>query len=209
MFDAKLEFMRAVRGHAKRLNPDFVLFGETISPETREVLDGYYPNRFLDERGRIHRYLFPEIRQQAVLVGNYGYDQVNKALQLGIGAETEIWGLRKTCLAACPELARYMGEVNRFKRKYADLLIRGAFRDIVGAKVKGDVFHSILESADGRKALVLRNPHNRPQKVLAAIQGADRGRFIIWHPFRKERTLGRMPVAVSVGPHEAAAVLLL
>ena len=41
MSGAKIEFMRAVRAHARRLNPDFVLIGETMAPEAREVLDGY------------------------------------------------------------------------------------------------------------------------------------------------------------------------
>ena len=108
MFSVKLDFMREVRQRAKHLNPHFALFAEAWSPEVRTVMDGLYPHRFLDETGRLSRYLFPEVREQPALVGNYAYDQVNKALQFGIGVDTEIWGLRKTCAEACPELAHYI-----------------------------------------------------------------------------------------------------
>ena len=207
MFWAKIEFMRAVRDHAKRLNPDFALFGETMVPETREVLDGFYPFRFLDENGRIYCYLYPELRQQTVLVGNYAYDQVNKALQLGLGVDTEIWGLRKTTLAACPELARYIGEVNRFRRKHPETLIRGTFRDTVGARVRGDVFYSVLTGTDGSRALVLRNPHKRRVSAAAMLDGT-RGRLLtLWRPGQKERRVTRVPLSVTLAPHGLAVLL--
>lgn len=210
MLATKLEWMREVRAHAKALNPDFVLFAETMLPEAREVMDGYYPSRYLDENGRIYRYLFPELREQAALVGNYAYDQVNKALSLGIGVETEIWGLRRTALAACPQLARYIGEVNRLRRRHADILIGGVFRDTLGASVKGDVLYSVLEGAAGGKALVLRNPHERAQKVTARLKGiAKSRRLIVWRPFGKERRVRSVPLTVTVRPREAVVLLAL
>ncbi len=144
MLPAKIEFMRQVRSLAKRLNPDFALIGETMRPETREVLDGNYASRLWTERGRIYCYQFPELREQTVTVGNYAYDRVNKALMLGIGLNTEIWGLRRTALDGCPELAKYIGQVNRLRRRHADILIRGTFCDTVGAAVTGDCLYSVL-----------------------------------------------------------------
>ena len=209
MMPWKLAFVRCVREHAKRLDPDFVLFGETMAPEGREMLDGFYPDRFPDENGRIYRYLFPEIRELAVLVGNYAYDAVNRAMMLGIGVETEIWGLRKTTLAACPELAQYIGEVNRFRRRHADILIRGTFRDTVGAKVRGDILYGVLEGTRGSKALVLRNPHDHAVKASGTLRGVTGRRLILWQPGRKEKSLGSLPVSLALGPYGAAVVLAM
>lgn len=209
VFLHKLEFMRAVRSHAKRLNPGFVLIGETMRPEAREVLDGFYSSRFLTEQERIYRYLFPEIREQTVLVGNYAYDQVNKALALGVGVNTEIWGLRKTALDGCPELARYIGDVNRLRRKHARILIHGIFRDTLGARVKGDCLYSVLEDPDGDTALVLRNPHAHAVAVEAALGTARCARFSLWRPFAGERRVARLPVRVRLRPYEAAVLLAL
>jgi hypothetical protein len=210
MLRTKLDWMADVRRHAKRLNPDFALFAETMLPEARTVLDGFYTNRCLDEDNRVYRYLFPEIREQAALVGNYAYDQVNKALQLGIGVETEVWGLRKTALAACPELARYIGEVNRLKRRYPDVLLRGTFRDVLGAEVKGDVFHSVIVGPGGRRAVVLRNPHDRAQRATVHLKSVRRDcEMILWRPFKAERRVRSLPVTVVVGAQEAAVLLVL
>jgi len=208
LLPVKLEFLRAVRAHAKALNPEFAIFGEATFPECREHLDGYYPHRFVDENGRIYRYTFPELTQQAVRVGNYAYDAVNKALSLGIGVETEIQGLRTTTLRHCPELARYIGEVNRFKRKHPELLIRGAFRDTVGASAGGGALWSVLE-ADGAKALVLRNATSKPINTRARLDGVDGQRLVLWRPFKGEKALRRLPVNIHLGPYEPAVLMAM
>ncbi len=203
----KLGFLRRVRERARRLNPDFALFTETMTPEVRAFADGFYTDRFPDENGRIYRYLFPEIRELAVLVGNYAYDAVNRALMLGIGVETEIMGLRKTTLAACPELARSIGEVNRFRRNHADVMMRGTYRDTLGARVTGDALFGVLEGPAGATALVLRNPHNRRVKVRASLERSAGRRLILWRPFQGERRVRALPVSLTLGPYDAAVLL--
>ncbi len=210
MMDAKLDFIREARAHVKKLNPDFVLFGETLCPDARSVLDGFYPvSRFMNEHHHLYRYLFPEITQTAVLVGSYAYDQVNKAIQLGLGVETEVAGLRQTTASACPELARYIGYVTRFRRKHAEILIHGTFRDTLGAKVKGDVFYSVIEGQSGNRALVLRNPHKRVVSGTATLTGVSRKRLVLWQPGCGEKTVRRLPLSFTLKPHTAAVLLAL
>ena len=207
LFEVKMDFMRKVRAHAKKLNPDFVLIGENMIPETREVLDGFYSSRYLTEVERIYQYMFPEMNHQSVLVGNYTYDQVNKALCMTAGIDTEIDGLRRTALAACPELAAYIGEVNRFKRKYRSIMMHGRFRDTIGATVRGDCLYSVIEGDSGTKALVLRNPHGKAVKVQARFEETGGRSARIWRPFAKERAISKMPVSMSLKPYEAAVIL--
>jgi hypothetical protein len=209
MTPVKLDFIRRLREEARRLNPDFVFFCETMLPDARQACDGFYPNRYTGEDGRIYRYIFPEIRQQAVRVGNYAYDAVNKALMLGIGVETEIWGLRRTTAESCPELARYIGEINRFKRRYAHVLIRGVFRDTIGARVKGDVCYSVLESSNGDRALVLRNRTKRPVRTRAVLHGVGtRDKLRIWQPFQREKRVRALPVAIALKPYGVAVLVV-
>ena len=209
MQEHKLRFVGAVRAHAKRLNPDFLLIGETMRPEALEVADGFYPcPRYDDgENGNIYRYLFPQARLQVVKVGNYDYDAVNRALGLALGIDAEIWGLRRTALAACPELAAYIGEVNRFRRKYAALMLNGTFRDTLGAGVEGRALHSVLEGPGGSKALVLRNPAAQAVTVSARLEGAAGKELRLWQPGNGERPVHSLPLTVALGPF-AAAVLL-
>ena len=202
----KFEFVRRARAEAKRLNPDFALFAECMSPEAREVMDGFYADRFPDENGRIWRYLFPEIRETAVLVGNYAYDAVNRALMLGLGVETEIWGLRRTTLAACPELARYIGRVNRFRRKHPDVMMRGTFRDTLGATVSDGALFGVLEGP-GARALVVRNPHDRPVKVRVSLDGPRGQRAILWRASGGGERRTTLPVRLALGPWEVAVLL--
>lgn len=211
MLAAKLEFMRTVRRHAKRLNPDFLIVGETTWPEAFEVLDMVYFNRHQNgDNGRIYRYLFPELTRQTALVGNYGYDQVNKALMLGIGIETEVWGLRTTALAACPELARYIGEVNRFKRRYEEILINGHFRDTIGAAVTDDLPYSVIEGPGKSRALIVRNPTAQPKEVRARLtESASNQAFLFWRPFAGEKTLRKPQISSTLKSYEAAVLLAL
>jgi hypothetical protein len=203
----RLEFFRKARKFAKNLNPNFLLMGETTVPEARTVLDAFYPTRYLDENDRIYRYQFPEITQQAVLVGDYAYDQVNKALSLCLGVETEVQGLRKTALEACPALARYIGTVNQFRRKYASIMIHGVFRDTVGAVVKGDVLYSVIEGEKGTSALVLRNPHRQPVTCQYSMDAWHQRTLLLWQPTQGERLLRKQPSAITLGPYDVAVIM--
>lgn len=208
MMPVKIDFMRRVRAEAKALNPDFLFVYESMSLATRQTADAWYPYRYVNEHGRIHRFISPGLRQQAVLVGNYSYDSVNKAIQLGIGVETEIWGLRKTTLAGCPELAKHIGEVNKFKRRHRHILIQGTFRDTLGARVKGGIYHSVINAENGEQALVLRNPTANQVKVEASLDGVSKhDKLLLWQPFQKEKRIRSLPLKITL-PASGLAVLL-
>lgn len=208
-YPEKLEYLRRAREEAQRRNPNFVFILETMDPRTRAICDGWYNNRARTENNRIHRFMFPQLWQQAVRVGNYAYDAVNKALQLGIGVETEIWGLRKTTLDGCPELARYIGEVNAWRREYGDILIRGTFRDTLGgdAMADGPVYYSVLDGGPAGKALVLRNPSENYLSCRATLDDITGRRLKLLQIGKDPKPVNRQPVNVNLGPYEAAVVI--
>jgi hypothetical protein len=213
LWPVKLEFMRRVRAEARRLNPDFALFFETIVPESRTAADGWYCYRLPDEHGRIQRFLFPSLRQEAVRILNYGFDAVNRSLQLGVGAETEIWGLRTTTLDGCPDLAQYIGQITRLRRRYADILIQGTFRDTLGATItvpQGKIlFYSVLDAGQAGKALVLRNPSREPVAGSATLAAVHGRRLVLARPNRKDQMVRQQPLAITLGPYQAAVLLAL
>jgi hypothetical protein len=65
-----------VRGGSARatkgLNPDFLLLGETETPEDCEALDGFFPSRYLNEHGRI------VVAQRMVLGGAWYLEDVSE-----------------------------------------------------------------------------------------------------------------------------------
>jgi hypothetical protein len=209
-WEYKLKFTRAVREHAKRLNPDFVLFCEPYhSWEAVEVMDAFFPgDRFCHEHGRIFRYMFPELHLQTVKVTNYDYDSVNKALSLGIGVDTEICGGRHSVSQACPELAAYIGEVNRFRRRYPDVLMHGTFRDNIGIRVSGTPHAHVLESTRGERALIVRNATSEKIMVKAAFDDPKGQRLSIWRPGQTEQPVA-LPADIPLPPFGVAVILAL
>jgi len=208
-YPEKLDALRRAREEAQRRNPDFVFFLETMDPRTRAACDGWYNNRARTENNRVHRFMFPQLWQQAVRVGNYAYDAVNKALQLGIGAETEIWGLRKTALDGCPELARYLGQMNALRREHADILIRGAFRDTVGGDVTADgpIYFSVLDGGPAGRALVLRNPTTQSLSYRATLDDTFGLKLQLIEIGEYPKPVNRQPVHLRLGPYGAAVLL--
>jgi hypothetical protein len=207
MGPAKWEFLHRAREHVKGLKPDFILVGETNDVDARTVLDGYYTlPRYLDENGRIFRYVFPDIREQIAVVGTYAYDAANKALSLGVGIDTEVWGLRRIVSEACPELAQLVGKITALRRKHADILIHGVFRDTMGAKVDGSLY-SVFEGPHGTRALVLRNATAKPAIARVTMDAPAGKRLILWQPDAGEKSVGEMPREVTLGAWQAAVVL--
>ena len=211
VWEWKLRFLKTVRARARELNPDFAFFCEAYHGwEVAEHIDAFLPgDRYCNDHGRIYRYMFPELHLQTVKVSNYDYDSVNKALCLGIGVDTEIWGIRKSVSAACPELARYIGEINRFRLRHREILMRGTFRDTLGAAVQGTPNYGVLRSEGGEQALVLRNATPQAARVTAALESTGDCRLHLWRPWREEEPVPAQPITLDLEPFGVAVLLAL
>ncbi len=202
----KLELTHQAREIARRISPDFIFIGESLYPESIGCLDSFF-SRYAEERENIFRYMFPQIPGQQARVENYSYDNVNKSLMLGVAVDMEIWGVRELSYKACPKLARYVKEANQFKKKYYPIMLKGLYRDTVGAKVSGNILFSILDGGASGKALVLRNPSKQPVRCKAAFAGATPKNLILWQPFKGEKRIKKLPLKLTVPPCGAAVIL--
>src|SRR5262249_20749432 len=144
---------------------------------------------------------FPETREN-VAVGAYSYDQANKAFLLGLGMNVEVWGLKKSVLV-CPELADYIGEINRIRREHRATLLDGRFRDTLGGRVDGGVRFGVHDGANGR-AVVLWNDADESRACTVEVDGFRTG--VVCAPGCDLRSLA-LPGEVTVAPHRVAAVI--
>lgn len=202
----KLDFIHQAREIARKINPDFIFIGESLYPESISCLDSFF-SRYAEERENIFRYMFPQIPGQQARVENYSYDNVNKSLMLGLAVDAEIWGIREFTHKACPELARYIKETNQFKKKYYSIMLKGMYRDTVGAKVSGNLLYSILDAGATGKALILRNPSKAPVPCKAAFAGRICGNLILWQPFKGEKRVAKLPLNLTIPPCGVAVFL--
>jgi len=205
----QLELLKRIRGHVEERQPEFAIILETDRVFTRQYADGWLYRLVSEEKDKALRFMFPEVHNLVAMIGNYAYDRVNYTLQLGVGIDVQVSGIRATALRACPELAEYIGEVNRFKLKHADIFLGGTFRDVLGAAVQAeDLQYSVLLGEDGRKALVLRNNSGEPQEIEAGFEEArEDKRLVLWRPFAGEKAVASQPVKLTLQNHEVAAIL--
>lgn len=199
---AKLaERLAWLRREILSVKPDFLLAGEELRDWQFQSLDLPYSRYRNDDGYQVFRYAFPETKEN-VAVGAYSYDQANKAFMLSLGMNVEVWGLKKSVLV-CPELADYLGQLNRIRREHRSCLLDGRFRDTLGARVSGGVRYAVHDGPDSR-AVVLWNASDEPRACTVALDGYRTG--IVRIPGSDPATLG-LPGEVVVAPHHVAAIV--
>ena len=104
-------------------------------------------------------------------------------------------------------LARYVNELIRIRKKYADLLFYGRFMDTMGAKVRGgdNIRHSVfapLEPDALDQACVVVNFGDASESVEVDLEGVS-GEVAVAAPFQPDRR-AILPVRISVPPQQLA-----
>jgi hypothetical protein len=107
-------------------------------------------------------------------------------------------------------LARYVAELIRIRKQYANLLFFGRFNDTLGASVQGgpDIRYSVFHSADPDStaaACVVVNFGDTPEQADVQVDGTT-GEATIAEPFHADRT-AHFPVALTVAPHALAVIV--
>jgi hypothetical protein len=107
-------------------------------------------------------------------------------------------------------LARYVRELIRIRKKYADLLFYGRFQDTMGATVQGDaeirysVFRPMQPNDEGRTCVVV-NYGDTPQSAEIDIHDRS-GEVTVATPFHPDRK-AVLPVRISIPPHQLAVIV--
>ena len=107
-------------------------------------------------------------------------------------------------------LARYVSELIRIRKQYADLLFFGRFNDTMGATVTGDpdIRYSVfdpLHPDSGRRACVIVNFGSVPESAEVHLDGLG-GEVTIATPFQPDRT-ATLPVKVTIPPNTVEVIV--
>lgn len=157
------------------------------------------------------RYTFPE--WTATLFGETpgDYHQMNNGMRYGF-----VWDLSPRHYTASVDealtrpLARYVSELIRIRKQYADLLFFGRFKDKMGATVTGDpdirysVFDPLQPDSRGR-ACVIVNFGTVPESAEVHFDGLG-GKVTIATPFEPDRR-AILPVKVTIPPNTVEVIV--
>ena len=213
-----LETFKELLTAARAIHPDFSLAGETWSDRAMPYIDvSYMRMGDIDIGSPVLKYTFPE--WTATIFGETpgDFNQMNNGMRYGF-----VWDLAPRHYNASVDepltrpLARYVSELIRIRKEYADLLFLGRFNDTIGATVQGGatvhggayVRYSVfkpLQAGKSGEACVVVNFDTTPQTVTVTLDGVS-GNVQVATPFHADRT-ATLPVTLTIPPHQLAVVV--
>jgi hypothetical protein len=207
-----LETFKELLSGARAIKPNFSLAGEVWFDRSLPYVDvSYMRMGSIDIGSPVLRYTFPE--WTATLFGETpgDYHQMNNGMRYGF-----VWDLSPRHYTASVDepttqpLARYVSELIRIRKQYADLLFLGRFNDTMGASVTGDpdirysVFDPLQPGSRGR-ACVIVNFGSAPESAEVHLDGLE-GEVTIATPFQAGRT-ATLPVKMTIPPNTVEVIV--
>jgi len=207
-----LETFKELLAKARAIDPGFSLAAETWSDRAMPYVDvSYMRMGGIDIGSPVLKYTFPE--WTATIFGETpgDYNAMNNGMRYGF-----VWDLAPRHYNESVDepltrpLARYVSELIRIRKQYADLLFLGRFNDTVGAMVHGgplirySVFKSLQPDKSG-EACVVVNFDRAPQTVTVSLDGLS-GSVEVARPFRPDQR-ETLPVRITIPPHQLAVVV--
>ncbi len=207
-----LETFNELLSKARAINPDFSLAGEIWSDRSMPYIDvSYMRMGAIDIGSPVLKYTFPE--WTATIFGETpgDFNQMNNGMRYGF-----VWDLAPRHYNESVDepltrpLARYVSELIRIRKQYADLLFLGRFNDTMGATVDGgaNIRYSVfkpLQAGKSGEACVVVNFDSTPQTVTVNLDGVS-GSVQVATPFHADRTAA-LPVRLTIPPHQLAVVV--
>lgn len=207
-----LETFKELLSAARAINPDFSLAGEVWFDRALPYIDvSYMRMGNIDMGSTVLRWTFPE--WTATIFGETpgDYHQMNNGMRYGF-----VWDLSPRHYTASVDerltrpLARYVSELIRIRKQYANLLFFGRFNDTMGATVRGGngVRHSVFkpfEPQGSGRACVVVNFGDSPEDVEVAMDDMS-GEVTIASPFHPDRK-ALLPARLTIPPSQLAVVI--
>jgi hypothetical protein len=199
-------------GKARAIDPTFALASETWFDRAFPYVDvSYMRMGDIDIDSTALRFTFPEWTSTIFGESAGDFNPMNNGMRYGL-----VWALAPRHYNDSVDeiltrpLARYVSELIRIRKKYADILFYGSFNDTIGATVRGDadIRYSVfkpLQSNNPSRACVLVNFGDTGESAEINIEGVI-GEVIIATPFHPDRK-ATLPVRISIPPHQLAVVV--
>lgn len=197
---------------ARAIDPGFSLAGETWSDRAMPYIDvSYMRMGDIDIGSPVLKYTFPEWTATIFGESPGDYNQMNNGMRYGF-----VWDLAPRHYNESVDepltrpLARYVSELIRIRKEYADLLFFGRFNDTMGATVHGgpNIRYSVfkqLQSGKSGEACVVVNFDTTPLSVDVSLDGLS-GNAVVARPFKPDENI-TLPAHLTIPPHELAVVV--
>ena len=212
LFAGIMETFKQLLPAARAINPGFSLAGEVWSDRSLPYIDvSYMRMGTIDIGSPVLKYTFPEWTATIFGTTPGDYNQMNNGMRYGF-----VWDVAPRHYTQSVDepltrpFARYVSELIRIRKKYADLLFFGRFNDTMGATVRAgaNVRYSVFKPLDAGKsgeACVVVNFDARPQIVDVSLDGLS-GNVQVATPFHADQT-AMLPVRLTIPPHQLAVVV--
>jgi hypothetical protein len=206
------ETFKELLAQARAINPDFSLAGEVYFDRAMPYVDvSYMRMGSIDMGSPVLKYTFPEWTATIFGTTPGDYNEMNNGMRYGL-----VWDLAPRHYNDSVDepltrpLARYVSELIRIRKEYADLLFLGRFNDTIGATVRGgaDIRYSVfapLPPGGRGRACVVVNFGDAPETAQVQLDGLS-GEVIVATPFQKDRKTA-LPVTLKVPAHTAEVIV--
>jgi hypothetical protein len=207
-----LETYKELLPKARAIDPNFALASEIWVDRALPYVDvSYMRMGDIDMGSTALRYTFPEWTATIFGESPGDFNPMNNGMRYGL-----VWALAPRHYndsadeALTRPLARYVAELIRIRKQYADTLFYGRFNDTLGANVRGDadIRYSVFKTSQANsqtRACVVVNFADAPESAEVSMEGVD-GEVIIATPFNPDRK-AVLPVRISIPPHQLAVIV--
>lgn len=212
LFAGIMETFKMLLPAARAIDPDFSLAGEVWSDRALPYIDvSYMRMGTIDMGSPVLKYTFPEWTATIFGTTPGDFNEMNNGMRYGL-----VWDMAPRHYTASVDepltrpLSRYVSELIRIRKQYADLLFFGRFNDTVGAAVRGgtNIRYSVFrpfEAGKSGEACVVVNFDDTPQTVTVSLDGRS-GSVQVATPFHGDR-VATLPVQLTIPPHQLAVVV--
>jgi hypothetical protein len=211
MAQAVFDMLGQVLKEGRKINPQLAIASELIWDRAFQYVDVSYLRMNDIDMHPALRYTFPEWTSTIFAESPFDFNIMNNGMRYGF-----VWAMAPRHYSASLDevvtqpLSKYVGELIRIRKKYADILFTGRFMDTLGAIVKcgENSRFSVFEAMNDnkRKAVVVVNFDNKEDDVDVDIQTVSNGKAELCIPFQNDRIVS-LPARIKVPARTCAVVV--
>ncbi len=211
MPQAVFDMLGQVLKEGRKIDPQLALASELIWDRAFQYSDVSYLRMNDIDMHPVLKYTFPEWTSTIFAESPFDFNIMNNGMRYGF-----VWAMAPRHYSASLDegvtqpLSRYVAELIRIRKKYADILFTGRFMDTIGATVNCGVNsrYSVFEPMNDtrKKAVVVVNFDNAEDEMEVNINNAKNGKAALCVPFHDDRIV-QLPAKIKV-PARTCAVLV-
>ncbi len=211
MAQGVFDMLGQVLKEGRKIDPHLAIASELIWDRAFQYVDVSYLRMNDVDMHPALKYTFPEWTSTIFAESPFDFNIMNNGMRYGF-----VWAMAPRHYSASLDevitqpLSKYVAELIRIRKKYADILFTGRFMDTVGAIVKcgENSRFSVFEPMNDnkRKAVVVVNFDNKEDDVEVNLEGVSNGKAELCIPFQSDKIVS-LPARIKVPARTCAVVV--